>query len=210
MKGIWFTGICCLLLHMSYAQPSAQDVLAKVSQVYQADKSLQANFSLSASSQGGSLGPAEQGVLRLQGNRYRVDLGDRIFISDGKDQWVVLKEVKEVQLTAVDENAGLTPSTVFNFYKNGYLTEMLDNTRINGINCYVIELKPAHKGQDIQKIQMQVRQDNHRILAVQVWQENGDELQYTMTKQVPNGAMDSKLFLFDSKAYPDMELVDLR
>lgn len=211
MKTILYTSIWLLWISGVYAQPSAQDILAKVSHIYQQDKSLQADFTFSVIQQGKTLGPAQKGTLKVQGEKYRVDMQDRIFISDGQDQWTVLREVKEVQITPVDKsNGGLNPTNIFDFYKNGYLTKTLEDTQVKGVSCYAIQLNPSRKDQGIQKIRMHVRKDNHRIQDIRVWQDNGDELYYGIEKQVTNLDIPAKHFVFQASAYPDMELVDLR
>lgn len=213
MQKLCIISIYLLFALSTYGQKkeTAQDILARVSQTYQGYQSLKASFSFSVENQGKQAGPVQKGTLTLKGARYRVNLDDRVFISDGKDQWTVLKAVKEVQVTEVDKSGEtLNPTNIFSFYKNGYITELMEDESRRGVACYTIQLKPTRKEQDLDKITMHIRKDNYRIADVTLLDGNGNEMQYTIEQQQTNMAIPEKTFEFHKSEYPDMELVDLR
>src|SRR5690606_9298001 len=102
------------------------------------------------------------------------------------------------------------PTNIFTFYKNGYLTELLGSERAAGHQLYKIQLKPVGEEQQLKYITMRVRKDNYRIYDVQLLEENGNKMHYTIEQQQANVSLDSKAFVFQPSEYPDMEVVDLR
>ena len=108
----------------AYAQTdaAAKSLLDKVSETYETYKTIQADFSL-AIKQPQQTPHIESGKIYLdkRTGKYHISTGSQDIISDGKAQWMVLKDVREVQITDVAPSSdAISPTNIFSFYKEGY------------------------------------------------------------------------------------------
>ena len=69
------------------------------------------------------LNDTQAGSIILKEDRYIVDVGEQQIISNGTLVWTYLKDVKEVQISEVDEDdeeSMLNPITIFTMYETGF------------------------------------------------------------------------------------------
>jgi len=217
------TAIICssLLLSFSvfvtqaYAQTdaAAKSKLNKVTQTYQGYKTLRANFTLTVQQPQQASNYTESGTLSMEvaTGKYRIMTDRQDIISDGKTQWMVLKEEQEVQVTEVDNSSEtISPSTIFSFYTKGYKYVSAPDERSGGTPLTVVELSPEDTQTPYFKIKLRINQSSNLIHDVTIFDKSGVKYTYVLKNTTANPSIAADAFTFKQTNYPGMEIVDLR
>lgn len=191
---------------------SAKRVLDAVSLKYQTFNTLEADISLSM--------PSDEDMTQLQhgkvslermSGKYRISLGQQEIISDGVNQWTILPQQSEIQITKVEkDDSSLTPVTFFTFFKNGYSGTYAGSSKIHNRTIEKVILIPIEKGKSVSKIELRVDKANSLIYDATVFDKNGDRYIYTIENLISNQVIPYSFFIFNKNKYPSMEIVDLR
>ena len=112
---------------------SARTLLDEVSKKIESYNNVYLEFNYNLENKAEKVSQETRGNLTLQKNLYNLKyLGiERIF--DGKKVYTIVHEDEEVVISKNDKNdeGSITPSKIFNFYKNGYNIKM-DIVQKNG------------------------------------------------------------------------------
>src|SRR5690606_7260768 len=125
---------------------------------YQSFNTIEADVLLSISNSGEkeSTSTGKLSLERMSG-KFKIDLGGQEIISDGTNQWTVLKDQKEVQVNEADrDNQNLNPATIFTFYKTGYKGTFAGETKLGDKTLADIILVPIDDKQNLTKINLRV------------------------------------------------------
>lgn len=209
--------IATLVLVSSFpaaAQQGGQAILDRVSKTYSSFKTIKADFVLTGTNPNeGNATYSEKGRVYLEpsSKKYKIETGSQAFISDGKTQWAVMKDIGEVQITNVNpDDKSISPGNIFNFYKEGYQTVSKGTENAGGQTLEVVELTPTDESQNILKIQMRINQSNNFIYDATVSDKNGNKYTYKLSNIETNRSFSPGIFSFYKHNYPDLEIVDLR
>ncbi len=209
--------ICTLCLSLSTAiaqqgDPKAKAILANVTKKINTRKNIKASFSLNLSSANNKLKETKKGQIQLKGNKYRVAIGGQEIICDNKTVWTYVKDANEVQISSYNPaEQTISPAKLFtNFYDKEYNYKYLGVRMSQNKKCDAIELIPISKGKQFAKIEILIDQATSLIIGGNVFEKNGNRIQYDVTSFVPNAPLADALFSFDAKKYPNVETVDLR
>lgn len=206
-----FINIFCLFLCSNIFAQSAEDILKKTESVFQKDGGITASFQILIQNKNN---PAEKsdGTLKMRGNNFTIETPDIKVWFDGKNQWTQLSNSNEVNLTAPTDNEldAMNPSVLFNLYKNGYKASKESDAKIQGKDYYQIRLIPAKTKSSIKSIRVLVGKDNYRIKQILMESANTTKNTITINKYLPNQTFTDNDFKFNTKQYPDLEIIDLR
>lgn len=192
--------------------PAAKSLLDRVSRTYEAYKTIQADFSLTVK-QAQQAPYTESGkiVMDKQAGKYHISASNQDIISDGKSQWVVLKDVGEVQITEVASTSdAISPANIFSFYKKGYKYVSAADEHANGKQLAVVELTPEDTNAPYFKIKLRIDERTHQIHDVTIFDKGGNQFVYVLKNTKANPLLTDSRFAFRQADYPDMEIVDLR
>lgn len=214
-KSIYIAALFLLSTFPSVAQSSdAQKVINQVSAAYQQYNALEVSFDFSYhKDQNDKQGYHEAGtmVLDQQSDRYRIKMATQEYISDGKSQWLILKNEKEVQVTDVgDHGNSITPSNLFSFFQEGYRYKKLRDEQVGKQSLHVLELTPENPRQPYSRIELRVAKSNNFIYDVTLYDKNNGFYKYNMKSVNTNPSIRNQQFVFNTSEFPGLEIVDLR
>ena len=216
MKKLFLGLLVCTSL-TTFAQsgnsdPAAKKILDEVSAKFKSHKSVSATFTLKTENSSGKQEAIQSGNVYMKGNKYRVDMGDQQIYSDGKIIWTLEKSDKEVQVTHFDPTSNmLTPQKMFtNFYDKDFLYKLNGESKRGSKVIQEIELTPTDKTELFFKVLLEVDKATKNIAATKVFEKNGNRYIYTITDYKTNTPLAESLFVFDAKAHPGVEVIDLR
>ncbi len=209
-----------LMAFTSYAQntyigksdPDAKKILDDVSAKFKTYKSVMAHFTLKIENPSGKVLGTKTGVVNMEGSKYRVSISGQEIYSDGTNIWTYDKSANEVQITKFDASANtITPQKMFtNFYDKDFLYKLNDEKKSGNKTLEEIELTPVDKTKSFFKVLVDVDKKTKTIVSTEVFQKTGDRYIYTITSMKVNTNIPDKLFVFNVKDYPKVEVVDLR
>lgn len=194
------------------SDPEAKKVLDVVSTKFKGYQSASANFSLKIENTAGKLVGNEVGSVQMKGDKYRIMTADRQIFSDGKTIWAYEIADREVQVTNYDPKSDvMTPQKMFtNFYDDDFLYKLNDDKKVGNKSYTQIELTPLDKTNLFFKLLVDIDKATNNIAALKVFEKNGNRYTYTVTSFESNVPLGDGLFAFDTKSYPNVEMVDLR
>lgn len=193
---------------------SAKSILDKVSSTYREFKTIQADFTITATQpQQPASNYSESGVILMEtaAGKYRIKMDTQELISDGKSLWTILNDVNEVQVTEVDNSAAaISPVTIFSFYTQGYKYLSVPDEHAGNTSLHVVELSPEDTRSPYYKIKLRINKTTNLIHDVTIFDKNSVRYTYSIRNTKANPAITANRFTFQQNAYPGMEIVDLR
>lgn len=190
----------------------AKVILDRVSSKFKSYKTVQANFTLSVTDANGKELGTKKGTVYIKGSKYRVSISDQEIYSDGNNIWTYDKSSNEVQVTKFDPTTNtITPQKMFtNFYDKDFLYKLNGETKRGNKTIQEIELTPIDKTKTFFKVLVGIDKISKNIVSTKLFEKNGNRYIYTVTGLKTNTDLPESLFIFNSKAYPNVEVVDLR
>lgn len=190
----------------------AEQILEKLQKELKGLQSLEAQFNLILRNPQGKLMEEKKGSLLLAGDKYRVDLGNQLIISDNKTLWVYLKEMNEVQISPFDPDQGsFSPAQIFSgFWDKDYEASYRGTKTVEGTVCAIVELHSQSATAPFTRIQLAVDKKQGRLVSGQFFDQGGGSFAYTMSSYKPNVKTRSSQFQFQEKDHPGVEVIDLR
>jgi outer membrane lipoprotein carrier protein len=191
----------------------AQDIKAKaildaVSAKLKTMQTMKANFALNIS----KTKETKKGMVSMKGTKYYVNIGagQEIFC-DSKTIYTYNKSANEVTINDFDPNENtFTPTKLFsNFYDKEFKSKFIGEKKIGAVVLNIIELIPT-KTKQFSKVEVMIDKLKNTIVSGKIFEKNGNIMSYSMSNMVVNPVLPDNVFVFDSKKYKGVEVVDLR
>ena len=198
---------------MAQADSKAKSILAGVSKKYRSYDIIKTEFTYTLDNPQAKVKESQSGTLyvRSKTNKYKVILKAQELISDGKNQWTYLIADKEVQLNEVDNSDdALNPAKIFTIYEKGFKHLYTGETKSNGRVYQNIDLTPLDSERSFFKVRLKIDKLNRQIVNAIIFDRNGNRYTYLIKTFNSKIKVPESIFAFDTKKYPDVEVVDLR
>ncbi len=202
-----FSLIFALLLSFTlsaYAGESAADVLSRASARFRAAKSIEATFTLTSSAQAGVI----KGTILMSGQKFRITAPQYTSWYDGTTQWVLNAADREVTVSAptAQELQMINPVMVVNMFSKQYTATLLKSPKTQR----VIRLTAKQKKADIR--QAVVTLDSSSLLpqTITLTASNGTTVTVKLVGTKIGSSLADAYFRFSPKAYPGVDIIDLR
>jgi len=148
----------------------------------------------------------QKGNIRINENKFRLDLNQQLIISNDSIQWIYLKESNELQIMEYDsEDDMLSPNKLFTIYENGFKNQYVELVE----NQHIIDLFPLESN-EFKNIRIYIDKDKIQLSKIILYDKNGGSFTYSITKFLTDVKIDDKSFLFNNEEYPELEIIDLR
>ena len=198
MKKICFLITVMLFSVATYAQ-TAKSVLDKAAATVTVKEGVKANFKMTASN------GTTSGTLLLKGRKFHATTPVATIWFDGKTQWTYLKNNDEVNVSNPTEAQlqAINPYNFINLYKKGY------NATLNKSGKdYIVHLTATDKSKKIQELFVSVNKTNYHPTQVKLLQ--GKKWTVFDISDLKRQNIPDSLFQFNSKDFPNAEIIDLR
>lgn len=197
---------------MGNNDPEAKKILDGVSAKFKSFKGVQAKFALKVENAAGKNLGTKVGTVYMKGTKYRVTITGQEIFCDGNNISTFDKSTNEVTITKIDPSANsLTPQKIFtNFYDKDYLYKLNGESKVAGKKAQEIELTPIDKSKPFFKVLVYVDKSAQTISSTKVFEKTGNKYTYSVTNMNTASPVSDGQFIFDSKKYPGVEVVDLR
>jgi len=153
-----------------------------------------------------------QGRIKVKGTKYVLATKTQQVYCDGVTVWNYLPGQKEVSVSDYsedDDSQMINPlSLVKNYakqYKSTFVKEMLNK----GVMEQIIDLTPL-KASSLYKVRLVIDKSKKQIIRIVIYEKDGTQYTYVVTKFQPNLPIDDKFFVFDTAKFPDIEVIDMR
>ena len=198
--------------------PEAGGILEKAAAKYQSLTGMEADFTLTTVNP--KLKPEDDdskytsninGQLYMKGKAFKIVMNGVEIYCDGKTIWSYSPKNKEVQINDYEENQEtFSPAKVFSVYKDGYSYQIKEKKNFQGKNVTVIELAPTNRKSSFFKIDVGVEDGTSNLLESKVYEKSGVRYIYKINRLNTSISLIDKFFIFDTKKYASVKIIDLR
>ena len=216
MKQLILISIFSVFVLTGYSQQDtkAKEILEKVTKTMQSLTSLDAKFSYEMENKVENVKDKSVGSIVLKGKKYKLNipqLGTQM-ICDGKTIWTYMVNSNEVTIADLDESTDelMDPAKIFTIYEKGFNYKFLNETVDAGVPVYNIELTPQKPSGDIQKIKLMIDKQKMLIHGAIMNGKDGNVINVIVTQLKTDGSYADSDFVFDTKKYKGIEVVDMR
>ena len=194
----YIIGAMCLIGALSINAQSAKEVLDKTASTIAAKGGAQANFTISGQSMNAS------GTIAIKGKKFHATTPQATIWFDGKTQWTYMKNNDEVNIANPTESqlAAINPYNFIYMYKNGYSYTMEKKA-----GNFVVNLKATGK-KSIQEMVLTIGQKSYTPSQIRYKTAKGWTTIDIRNFKAANLA--DGIFRFNSKDFPNAEVIDLR
>ena len=199
-------------LTMAQKDKKATAILDEMSKKYQTMKSFSAAFTYGVEGTNAKMTESYKGDVTIKGAKFRLKMAGQEVFANGKDMYSYVKETNECSVTEFNPNEmdALSPTKIYTIYKKGYKYVFLEEVKEGSQFYEVIELSPEDKSSKVAKVQIKIDKKDKSVKSWKVWDKSGKRTVFRVDKFSPNAPADDKIFTFDKKKYPGVEVVDLR
>ena len=184
----------------------ANKLLEKVSETLASYSNIKVDFTYELVNRSEYIQQKERGSLVVQGDSYLLNLMGIKQICDGSQVHTVNPENEEVLIEDVGDGLGegLNPSSLFSFYKEGYLfTWDIKQPILGGRTIQYIKLTPIDTYAQAAYLLLGIDTKTYHIYKLIEVGENDTETTLTVRSFTPDVNLAADTFVFDQKDYPN-------
>lgn len=201
-----------IVLITGQTQAHAQDaksVFERLQKKYASLESLRADFTQTMSSAYSDDVVSSSGVLILQGDRYRVETGTQILVTDGEATYVYLPMEKQLLINdIVEDETSFTPTDFLLHYDKRFNVKSVEAAQVDGQKHYKLNLTPKASDSFFKEATLWVRDRDMIITRLEVLDVNETRMKFALNKVELNPKLGGDTFRMKPKAGD--EVIDLR
>jgi len=187
-----------------------KEIVKKVKKKYSQLTSLQADFEQTFKWELAGETQSVKGKIYLStGNKYRIETGDQLIVTNGKTLWTYSKSDEQVivdLLTTSDENP--LPRDLLFQYSEEFLPSFVREENLSGTKTYLLKLTPVDEEGFIISMKIWVDAKSWFTRKIEQIDLNDNVNTYLMDNIKDNITLNGSLFEFVIP--PDVEVIDLR
>ena len=212
-KVIILVALVCVGMASVFAQydPEARTILDGMSDKIRSINAYSADISNSLINEADGINDKFEGKIVVQSDKYRLELEEQVVINNGTTVWTYLPDVNEVNIDNYDPDEDeITPSKIYDAYKEGYKYILLGEETKNGVMCSVIDLVPNDKDAQFFKVKLFISKRDNLLKGWTMFEKSGNKYLYEINNFNSSISVRSSDFEFDPTKYPGVDIIDLR
>ena len=219
MKKIWFAAFFLFLSSIAFCQKDAETglLLKAAADKAKAYSTIKTQFEFTVENSQEKSEDTYLGELYIKGSKFKMVVDKTVTFCDGKNRWVYLPDVNEVNISKVEKAEGLDPEerflvepiSLFTIYEKGFKYNTSGTQAIDGKNYTVVDLSPEDISKPYFKIKCWISETND-YYAVKYFQKDGTRITLQLVDFKVNEKLKDELFVFKAVDYPNVEIIDLR
>ncbi|MEN3041182.1 MAG: outer membrane lipoprotein carrier protein LolA [Bacteroidia bacterium] len=146
---------------------------------------------------------------RPKQNKFSVDIGDIVVLSDGKTVWQFLKKENEVNVSKYDPKEGFSIERIFRIYEEDMKVRLDKTETYKGRTIHKISLFPISDTTDYFRIEVWIDAQSQLPQRMRISNRDGTVVEYEL-KSYDSQPIPDSMFVFDTKKYPGVKIIDLR
>jgi len=154
---------------------------------------------------------SKAGTLRYRPrqNKFAVDMGDLFIVCDGQTMWQYLKKENEVTITPYNPKEGFSLDRIFRIYDQDMKVRLDKSETYKGQTIHKISLFPISDTTDYFRVEVWLNEATELPQRIKFSHRDGTVVEYELKNFQVVSLPDSE-FVFDTRKYPGISVVDLR
>ena len=207
MRKILLNTFILFTIHSGLAQTSeaAVKLLDEVSETIAAFDNLSFDFSYTLENRQENIKQETSGTVTVERNKYKLMYLGAEQLHDGEKTYTIVPENEEITISNPEdeEDFGINPSELLNFYKEGYDYQWDIKQNIFGRSIQFVKLIPSSDDKEVKYLLLGidvVKKTIYRLIEIG---SNGTRTTLTLSNQMSNMTLKEDFFTFDVSRYPD-------
>lgn len=198
-----FVGIATHL--WSQTSVKAQKLLELASKQMESYDNIEFEFSYVLNNRMEQINQESSGKVTVASEKYKLNFLDAIQLFDGKALYTIVPENEEITVTQAEEEEdfGINPKELFQFYKEGYDYHWDISQKIKGKNIQFVKLIPKQNDVDIQSILVGIDTQRRHVYKLIEVGENGTVTTLTINNISVDNSLPDNFFVFNEAYYPN-------
>ncbi len=201
LKTLFSSVVCLFLLGSSIQAQTANELLSQVAQKVKSYDNISIDFKYELSNNATSSKEETRGSVKLQGDKYVLDLFGGKVLFDGNKIYQISAEDEEINISSPSQEDTLTPSNMLTFFEKGYQAKMDIEQNVQGRKIQYVKLTPTSGNKEFKFILLGIDKQTKHIYNQIISQANGSEITITVTNFKTNQPLSSTLFQFNKSKY---------
>lgn len=191
--------------------PKAKSLLDKAVAVMENKKGMEVQFKIDVLNTRSNKSESFNGDVLLKGEKFKLSLQGVNTYFDGKVQSVHMVKEKEVTISAPEKEdlKDVNPLLLMKSYKTDFKMRYMGASTYEGKLCEEVELYPNDLNSDYSIIHLMFEKKSMMLQSITLRGKGGIHTHFEVVKATPKDLNDAE-FTFDTKKFPDVEVVDLR
>jgi outer membrane lipoprotein-sorting protein len=201
---------CCAT--WGWAQ-DANALLGKLSEQAKSYGSIEATYTSIMVDKMSDFEATQAGTIYVDGNKYSLDIGDYLIISDGETIWTYEPAVNDCYVDDAEMMAeeGMDPSKLFTIWEDDFKNEWKGTVDLNGESVVQINLYPlAGDEKPFHTIQLFINEKDLELRRAVVKGREGTDVTYDVSSFKPQAEVPASTFTFDQGKFPGVNMIDNR
>lgn len=190
---------------MGQTSLEAKKLLESASQQMESYDNIVFDFSYVLNNRMEQINQENSGQVTVADEKYKLNFLDAIQLFDGVALYTIVPENEEITITQAEqeEDFGINPNELLQFYKEGYDYHWDISQRVKGKNIQFIKLIPTQDDGDLRSLLIGIdTQKNHIYKLIEVG-DNGTVTTLTINEMEVNSALPENFFVFNEDDYPE-------
>lgn len=214
MKKILAFVIALLITIPLYSQLDAKskEILTAAANKTKSYTSMNATFTVTIENSQANTKESHDGAITVKGDKFHLLLLNNESFFDGKTVSTYMKEANEVNISEpdpLDENV-LNPAKIFEIYDKGFKAQYVGEKKEGGKTLQEVHLFPQSHDKPYSRIKLFIENDTYRISQIEQIGKDGNNIQIKIKTFVTNQPIADTEFIFDTKKFPGVDIIDLR
>ncbi len=185
----------------------AQEIIKKVQTKYENISDAKATFTQTSKGNGGKANSSSGVIYIKKTNKYRIEAGGQVIITDGKTSWAYSPRKKQVVVDNYkDDGNTFSPNKFLFNYPENFYSDLEGEENLGGVDCYVIKLTPRSGG-SVKSAKIWIDKNEDMIRKINIITPESSNT-YTLKDISLDAGLSSSEFSFSPPS--DVEVIDLR
>lgn len=197
--------------HQPRAEEMANELLTKASNKLKSFRTMEVDFTYKMENTSMDIEETMSGKVYSKADKYKMTLGDNIFLSDGETVWNYIDDMYEIQINYVENmEGGLTPTALLDNFGDDYEGRFVRQETFNGKTVDIIDVVP-NTPQSFFKYRIALNASDQMLVYTTAYDRHGGTYTYTLDNTKFNHELSDRLFEYNRSDFPeDADVIDLR
>lgn len=147
-----------------------------------------------------------KGYAYMKGESYLLKIDGQEMISDGTTLWTYLIDEQEVMISEVSEDNNNSPLAIINSFTGNVNVSFEHCSNADLTHLFIKEKEET----TFKSISLYVKNEDLKIHEIDINNLDGSYLIYSIESFHTNQDLPDRMFTFDEKLHPDVEVIDMR
>ena len=205
IKSILFTLLAFGMLQAQNQDPKAKALLQLVNEKVNSYQNIQIDFSYVLENELENIRQETRGKLTIEGDKYLLEILGIQRIFDGQKMFTISPEDEEVTISKenFEYDNTISPSTLLNFFEEGYNYSMDIKQSKYGRNIQYIKLTPIDSESEIRYALLGVEEKTKHVYNLIEMGENATKTTLTIANFQTNITIPKSFFKFEASNYEE-------